>query len=135
MISIRKGVYGSSLASGHLGSFDRSKCKAPLNGPKATGDQCPEGWTFYQYPGPGFEGIGENSAESSYYTWVDQHNTLGLGDDTPVSTANLDDGVAALHDGKMVAAARALPDGLLRQGPRRTHRRSECRLEGPRDCG
>ena len=43
--------------------FDRSKCKGPLNGPKATGDHCPEGWTFYQYPGPGFEGIGDNSAE------------------------------------------------------------------------
>ncbi len=28
--------------------------------------------------------------------------------------------------------ARAVPDGLLRQGTRRTHRRSECRLEGPR---
>ncbi len=27
------------------------------------------------------QGIGENSAESSYYTWVDQHNTFGLGDE------------------------------------------------------
>jgi len=24
---------------------------------------------------------GENSAEASYYTWVDQHNTFGLGND------------------------------------------------------
>ncbi len=58
-----KGVVWVSLASGHIGSFDRSKCKGPLNGPKATGDQCPEGWSFYKYPGPGFEGIGDNSAE------------------------------------------------------------------------
>jgi hypothetical protein len=72
-----KGVVWVSLASGHLGAFDRSKCKAPLNGPKATGDHCPEGWTFYKYPGPGFEGIGDNSAEASYYSWVDQHNTSG----------------------------------------------------------
>ena len=50
------GVVWVSLASGHLGSFDRRKCKGPLNGPKATGDHCPEGWTFYKYPGPGFEG-------------------------------------------------------------------------------
>ena len=50
------GVVWVSLASGHLGSFDRSKCKAPLNGPKATGDHCPEGWTFYQYPGSGLRG-------------------------------------------------------------------------------
>jgi hypothetical protein len=33
-----KGVVWVSLASGHLGAFDRSKCKAPLNGPKATGE-------------------------------------------------------------------------------------------------
>ena len=58
-----KGVVWVSLASGHIGSFDRSKCKGPLNGPKATGNQCPEGWSFYKYPGPGFEGIGDNSAE------------------------------------------------------------------------
>ena len=57
-----KGVVWVSLGSGHLGSFDRSKCKGPLNGPKATGDQCPEGWTFYKYPGPGFAGLGDNSA-------------------------------------------------------------------------
>ena len=72
-----KGVVWVSLASGHIGSFDRSKCKAPLNGPKATGDHCPEGWAFYQYPGPGFQGIGENSAEASYYSWVDQTTRSG----------------------------------------------------------
>ncbi len=63
------------------------KCKGPLNGPNATGDQCPEGWTFYKYPGPGFAGIGDNSAEASYYCWVDQHNAVGLGKDVPISTA------------------------------------------------
>ena len=40
----RNGVFWSSLASGHLGKFDRSQCKGPLNGPKATGKHCPEGW-------------------------------------------------------------------------------------------
>src|SRR5436190_3900137 len=83
----KQGVVWGSMGSGHIGSFDRRKCKGPLNGPTATGDHCPEGWAFYQYPGPGFQGIGENSAESSYYTWVDQHNTLGLGEDVPMSTA------------------------------------------------
>ena len=43
----KQGVVWASLASGHLGSFDRRKCKGPLNGPKATGDHCPEGWSFY----------------------------------------------------------------------------------------
>jgi hypothetical protein len=98
----KQGVVWVSLGSGHIGSFDRRKCKGPLNGPKATGDHCPEGWSFYQYPGPGFQGIGENSAEASYYTWVDQHDTFGLGEDVPISTGNLNDGLIALKDGKMI---------------------------------
>jgi hypothetical protein len=56
----KNGVVWVSLGSGHLGSFDRRKCKS---------DECPEGWSFHKYPGPGFRGIGDNSAESSYYTW------------------------------------------------------------------
>ena len=52
----KNGVLWGSLSSGHLGSFDRRKCKGPLNGSNATGDHCPEGWTFFKYPGPGFEG-------------------------------------------------------------------------------
>src|SRR6266850_7001231 len=33
----RDGVVWAALASGHLASFDRRKCKGPLNGPTATG--------------------------------------------------------------------------------------------------
>ncbi len=111
-----KGVAWGSASSGHLVSFDRSKCKGPLNGPTATGNHCREGWSFYQYPGPGFEGIGENSAESSYYTWVDQHNTSGLGADIPISTANLSDGFVALKDGKMVSIRIPYPMGFYAKG-------------------
>jgi hypothetical protein len=111
-----KGVMWVSLASGHIGSFDRRKCKASLNGPKATGDHCPEGWSFYQYPGPGFEGIGENSAEASYYSWVDQHNVFGLGEDVPMSTGNLNDGLIALKDGKMVVLRVPYPLGFYAKG-------------------
>jgi hypothetical protein len=65
------GVAWVSLASGHLASFDRSKCKGPLNGPTATGKHCPEGWTLYPYPGPQFKGVTDSgSAEASYFTWV-----------------------------------------------------------------
>ena len=112
----KKGVVWVSLGSGHLGSFDRSKCKGPLNGPKATGDHCPEGWAFHQYPGPGFKGIGPNSAESSYYTWVDQHNTFGLGNDVPMSTGNLNDGLIAFKDGKMVTLRVPYPLGFYAKG-------------------
>ncbi|MFN2446180.1 MAG: carboxypeptidase regulatory-like domain-containing protein [Vicinamibacterales bacterium] len=111
-----KGVVWVSLASGHLGSFDRRKCKSPLNGATATGDHCAEGWTFHQYPGPGFQGIGENSAESSYYTWVDQHNTFGLGDDVPMSTGNLNDGLIAFKDGQMIVLRVPYPLGFYAKG-------------------
>jgi len=48
------GVLWASMSSGHLGRFDRRLCKGPLNGPSATGDHCPEGWSLHRYPGPGF---------------------------------------------------------------------------------
>jgi len=110
------GVLWGSGSSGHLMSFDRRKCKAPLNGPKATGNHCPEGWSFYKYPGPGFAGFPNTSAEASYYTWVDQHNTLGLGENVPMSTANLNDGFVALKDGKMVMLRIPYPMGFYAKG-------------------
>jgi hypothetical protein len=111
-----KGMVWVSLGSGHLGSFDRRKCKAPLNGAKATGDHCPEGWSFHQYPGPGFQGIGDNSAEASYYTWVDQHNTFGLGNDVPMSTGNLNDGLIAYANGRMIVLRVPYPMGFYAKG-------------------
>ena len=100
----RSGVVWSSLSSGHLASFDRRRCKGPLNGPNATGKHCAEGWTLHTLPGPNFESLNEptGSAESSYYTWVDQFDTFGLGKDVPIATGNLNDSLIALVDGKMV---------------------------------
>ena len=112
----KDGVVWGSGSSGHLMSFDRRKCKGPLNGPKATGDHCAEGWSFYKYPGPGFEGFENTSAEASYYTWVDQHNTLGLGENIPISTANLNDGFVALKDGQMVMLRIPYPMGFYAKG-------------------
>src|SRR5258708_36936345 len=43
-------VYGSGSA-GHLTAFDPRKCKAPPNGPKATGPQSPAGLTPPTHPG------------------------------------------------------------------------------------
>jgi len=112
----RNGVVWVSLGSGHLGAFDRSKCRGPLNGPQATGDHCPEGWTLHRFPGPGFEGLEEFSVESSYYAWVDQHNTSGLGDNTPMATANLFDGVHALVDDEFVTLRIPYPLGFYSKG-------------------
>jgi hypothetical protein len=112
----KDGVLWGSGSSGHLVSFDRSKCKAPLNGPKATGNHCPEGFTFYKYPGPGFEGFEHTSAEASYYTWVDHHNAVGLGENVPISTANLQDGFAALQNGRMILMRVPYPMGFYAKG-------------------
>ncbi|MGH9612394.1 MAG: carboxypeptidase-like regulatory domain-containing protein [Bryobacteraceae bacterium] len=112
----RNGVVWVSLASGHLGEFDRRKCKGPLNGPKATGNQCPEGWTFHKFPGPGFPELPKFSAESSYYTFVDQQNTLGLGANVPIATADLFDGVHVFYQGKFITMRVPYPLGFFSKG-------------------
>ena len=99
----RNGVYWAALASGHLASFDRRKCRGPLNGPTAVGQHCPEGWTFYPEPLPQLGGVTTpGSAEASYYTWVDQFGTLGLGTNVPINTGNGAEGLLVLKDGKWI---------------------------------
>lgn len=112
----RNGVVWVSLGSGHLGRFDRRRCKGPLNGPAATGDHCPEGWSFYRLPGPAFADVPQLSVESSYYTWVDQHDTLGLGANVPIATGNLSDGLHALVDGRFVTLRIPYPLGFYAKG-------------------
>jgi hypothetical protein len=108
----RNGVYWAAMASGHLASFDRRKCKGPLNGPNASGQHCPEGWTFYTEPVPQMKGApSSGSAEASYYTWVDQFDTLGLGANTPINTGNAAEGLLALRDGKFVTMRVPYPLG------------------------
>ena len=109
----RNGVYWAALASGHLASFDRRKCKGPLNGPKATGQHCPEGWTFYPEPLPQLKGVTDRgSAEASYFAWVDQFDTFGLGANTPISTGNASEGLLALKDGKWIVLRVPYPVGF-----------------------
>ena len=112
----RNGVIWGSLGSGHLGEFDRRKCKGKLNGPDATGDQCPEGWTLHDLPGPGFVDLPDFSVESSYYTWVDQRNSLGLGANVPMVTGNLFDGVHVLVDGEFITLRVPYPLGFYTKG-------------------
>ncbi len=112
----KNGVVWVSLGSGHLGAFDRSKCQGPLSGPTATGDHCPEGWSFYDLPGTGFEDLPDNSVESSYYTWVDQHNSLGLGEDVPIATGNLFDGVHAYVGDEFITLRVPYPLGFYTKG-------------------
>ncbi|NND34853.1 MAG: carboxypeptidase regulatory-like domain-containing protein [Saprospiraceae bacterium] len=109
----RNGVFWVALASGHLASFDRSKC-ATLNGPSATGQHCPEGWTFYPEPLPQLQGVsGPGSAEASYYSWVDQFNTLGLGENIPINTGNEAEGLLVLKDGEWIVLRVPYPLGFF----------------------
>jgi len=108
----RNGVFWAALASGHLASFDRRKCKV-LNGPTATGQHCPEGWTLYTEPLPQFRGVQDGgSVEGSYYTWVDQFGALGLGENVPINTGNASEGLLALKDGKWVVLRIPYPTGF-----------------------
>jgi hypothetical protein len=90
------GVVWTALSgSGQLASFDRRKCKV-TNGPTATGQQCPEGWTIYTAPGPKMQGVTDNSsADFEYYNWVDEFNTLGLGENVPIVTGTSSDSLQA----------------------------------------
>ena len=110
----RNGVVWAALASGHLASFDRRKCTGPLNGPTATGQHCPEGWTFYTEPLPQLQGVTDpGSVEASYYTWVDQFNTFGLGANVPINTGNLSEGLLILKDGQWVILRVPYPLGFF----------------------
>ena len=109
----RNGVVWTPLASGHMASFDRSLCTGPLNGPEATGQHCPEGWTLYEEPLPQLKGVADSgSAEGSYYTWVDQFDTLGLGENVPINTGNASEGLLALVDGEWVILRVPYPLGF-----------------------
>jgi len=109
----RNGVYWVSLASGHLASFDRRKCKV-LRGPTATGAHCPEGWTFHQLPGPQLRDVQDpGSAEASYYTWIDWFDTFGLGRNVPIAMGNLNSSILALVDGQFVNFTLPYPMGFF----------------------
>jgi hypothetical protein len=112
-----RNVVWTVLSSGHLASFDRSKCKGPLNGPTATGQHCVEGWTLYRLPGPNYKGATENgSADSAYYDFVDRFDMLGVGKDVPIATGNLSEGLLALVDGKFMTFRVPYPMGFFAKG-------------------
>src|SRR5262245_33881204 len=109
------GVVWTPLASGHIASFDRRKCKGPLNGPQAAeGKLCPEGWTLYRMSGPQFRGMPDSgSANHAYYLWVDRYNTLGLGNNVPIAMANGSESLMAVVDGKVVDLRVPYPLGFF----------------------
>ena len=107
------GIFWVSLASGHLAGFDRRKCR-PTAKPSATGQQCSEGWTFYQLPGPQLKDVSDpGSAEASYYTWIDRFGVFGLGRNVPIAMGNLNSSILALVDGKFINITLPYPMGFF----------------------
>ncbi len=114
----RDGVIWTALAgSGHFASFDRRKCEV-LNGPTATGQHCPQGWTLHEVPGPHFKGITvSGSADMLYYNWVDQFDALGLGPNVPIATGTGSDSLLVLPpDGEFVVMRVPYPMGFSTRG-------------------
>jgi hypothetical protein len=112
-----KGVVWTVLSSGQLASFDRKKCTGQMNGPEATGKQCPEGWSLYALPGPNYKNAQDNaSADSAYYDFVDRFDMLGVGKDVPLATGNLSEGLLALVNGKFTMFRVPYPMGYFAKG-------------------
>jgi hypothetical protein len=111
------GVVWTVLSSGQHASFDRRKCKGPLNGPTATGQHCPEGWSLYALPGPNYKGATDSaSADTAYYNFVDRFDLLGVGKDVPLATGNGSEGLLALIDGKFLTFRVPYPMGFYAKG-------------------
>ena len=116
------GVVWTVLASGDFASFDRKLCAAnQIKGPAIADPQnaCPQGWKLYRMPGPDFEGEEGKAgagAEAPYYNWVDQHNTLGLGENVPIATGNNGDNLSALVNGQWVVMRVPYPLGYFAKG-------------------
>ncbi len=67
-----------------------------FDGPTATGQQCPQGWTLWATPGPQMAGVDDHgSADFHYCNWVDQFDTLGLGPNVPIATGSTSDSLLA----------------------------------------
>jgi hypothetical protein len=114
----KHGVVWTALSgSSHLASFDRSKCEV-LNGPATIDSQhCQQGWTLYEVPGPTLKGT-DVKADFHYYNWVDNYDTLGLGENIPIATGSGSDSLQALipETGDWVTMRVPYPMGFYSRG-------------------
>ena len=116
----RHGVVWTALSgSSHFASFDRTKCEV-RNGPEVfDGRHCVDGWTLYPTPGPVIPGTDPPMrADYHYYNWVDQHDTLGLGENVPIANGSNSDSLLALRPetGEWVVMRVPYPQGFFSRG-------------------
>jgi len=93
-----KGVAWGFSGNGQLARFDRKACKNIAGPEAAKGHQCPEGFATYDAPGPKLAGISVGTADFHYLGWVDLHDTLGMGKDTPIVAGSNSDSLLAFND-------------------------------------
>ena len=91
-----KGVAWVSFSTGQMGKFDRNLCKV-TKGPTATGQQCPEGWKFFDAPGPKLADGSIGTADFHYVVWADLYDTSGLGKDTIILPGSNSDSLLAFN--------------------------------------
>jgi hypothetical protein len=107
----------AAFSSGQIGRFDRSKCKV-VKGPTATGQQCPEGWTFYDLPSPKLDHT-EATSDFAYSQWADFFNVMGQGKNTHFFPAINSDSVLMMKntdDGKLYSLRVPYPMGFYTRG-------------------
>jgi hypothetical protein len=85
-------IWTCLTAPSQVAKFDRSKCAQTCG----SGNQCPEGWTTWDIPGPVFKNTNIKS-DHHYYAWVDQFNTLGLGENVVYCTGTFSDSLIAFN--------------------------------------
>ena len=90
------------------------------NGPTVVdGRHCVDGWTLYPTPGPVVQGTDPPMrADYHYYNWVDQWNTLGLGENIPIANGSNSDSLLALNPdtGEWTVLRVPYPQGFFARG-------------------
>jgi hypothetical protein len=116
----RSGMVWTALSgSGHFARFDRSKCKV-LRGPAVLdGRHCVEGWELFPSPGPVIPNTDPPvRADYHAHNWVDQWNTLGLGENIPIANGSNSDSLLALlpRTSEWVVLRVPYPQGFFTRG-------------------
>ncbi len=78
-------------------SLDRAKCER-TNGPgtNVTAVCGDDAWSVYTTPGPTYKNS-DYKTDFHYFGWVDTHDIIGLGKDTPILTGSNSDSLIALN--------------------------------------
>ena len=116
--SIATAWHGSRSASGHLGQLRPPQVQGPAQRPEGDRPALRRGLDVLRRAAAAVQEREASQAapKRSYFTWVDQFDTFGLGDNTPIATGNESDGYLALKDGKWVALRVPYPMGTYSKG-------------------